>query len=102
MVLGFSAKVSMLYDNRGPDIEESSTTTTTTKRSSSAYKEQISQTNASAAVESIRPEVFDSSSYGSIAEMKKSANMNESDANKVLLDTEKKRINTARNDKYPT
>jgi hypothetical protein len=30
-----------------------------------------------------------------MAEMKKSANMNESDANKVLLDTEKKRINTA-------
>ena len=99
MVLGFSAKVSMLYDNRGPDIEESSFTTTTRKRSSSAYKEQISKTNASAAVESIRPEVFDSSS---MAEMKKSANMNESDANKVLLDTEKKRINTARNDKYPT
>jgi hypothetical protein len=99
MVLGFSAKVSMLYDNRGPDIEESSTTTTTTtKRSSSAYKEQISKTNASAAVESIRPEVFDSSSYGSMAEMKKSANMNESDADKVLLDTEKK----IRNDKYPT
>jgi hypothetical protein len=55
---------------------------------SSSYeynKEQISNTASAAAIENIPPEVFDSSSYDSMAEIKKSATMNESEANRVLL-----------------
>ena len=61
--------------------------TTKMASSPSANKEQTSNTNAAA--ENIPPEVFDSSTYDSMAEIKKSASMNESEANKVFLDTEK-------------
>jgi hypothetical protein len=60
---------------------------TTKMASSSEDKEQTS--NTSEATENIPPEVFDSSTYDSMAKIKKSASMNESDANKVFLDTEK-------------
>jgi hypothetical protein len=58
-----------------------------TSSSYSADKEQISNRNTttSAAAENITPEVFDSSTYDSIAEIRKSATMDESETNKVFL-----------------
>ncbi|HEY9492525.1 MAG TPA: hypothetical protein VIP56_11110, partial [Nitrososphaeraceae archaeon] len=70
-----------------------SSSSSTTTSSSSADKEQTSKTNTTtnaAATESIPPEVFDSSIYDSMTEIKRSATMNESEAKKVFLDTEKK------------
>jgi uncharacterized protein DUF892 len=81
------ANAPAMFAKLWPEIEESSSTTTVSS-SSSVGKEQTSNTNAAA--ESIPPEVFDSSSYDSMAEIKKSASMNESEANKGFLDTEKK------------
>jgi DNA anti-recombination protein RmuC len=43
-----------------------------------------------AATEEIPPEVFDSSTYNSMTDLKTSATMRESEANKVLLDSENK------------
>jgi ferritin-like metal-binding protein YciE len=78
------ANVPAMFAKLWPEIGESSSSTTVS--SSSADKEQTSN----AAAESIPPEVFDSSTYDSMAEIKKSASMNESETNKVFLDTEKK------------
>jgi ferritin-like metal-binding protein YciE len=90
------ANAPAMFAKLWPHIAESSSSqscpSNTTKMASSSYeynKEQISNT-ASAAAENIPPEVFDSSTYDSMAEIKKSATMNESEANRVLLDTEKK------------
>ena len=82
------ANAPAMFAKLWPKIEESSSTTTMTSSSYSADKEQIS--NASAAAENIPPEVFDSSTYDSIAEIKKSATMDESETNKVFSDTKKK------------
>jgi ferritin-like metal-binding protein YciE len=82
------ANAPAMFAKLWPEIEESSTTTTMTSSSYSADKEQIS--NASAAAENIPPEVFDSSTYDSIAEIRKSATMDESETNKVFSDTEEK------------
>ena len=78
------ANAPAMFAKLWPEIGESSSSTTVS--SSSADKEQTSN----AAAESIPPEVFDSSTYDSMAEIKKSASMNESETNKVFLDTEKK------------
>ncbi|HET7345514.1 MAG TPA: DUF892 family protein [Nitrososphaeraceae archaeon] len=83
------ANAPAMFAKLWPQIEDSSTTTTT-MTTSSADKEQTSKTTASnAAAENIIPEVFDSSTYDSMTEIKKSASMNEGEINKVLLDTEK-------------
>jgi ferritin-like metal-binding protein YciE len=84
------ANAPAMFAKLWPEIEESSSASTTTMTSSSysADKEQI--WNASAAAENIPPEVFDSSTYDSIAEIKKSATMDENETNKVFSDTEKK------------
>ena len=84
------ANAPAMFAKLWPEIEDSSSTTTS---SSSADKEQTSKTNTTtnaAATESIPPEVFDSSIYDSMTEIKRSATMNESEAKKVFLDTEKK------------
>ena len=85
------ANAPAMFAKLWPEIEDSSSTTTMTSSSSSAVKEQISKTNTtSTATENITPEVFDSSTYDSMTEIKKSATLNESETNKVFLDTEKK------------
>ena len=87
------ANAPAMFAKLWPQIEESLSSSTTTSSSSSAYKEQTSKTNTTtnaAATESIPPEVFDSSTYDSMTEIKKSATLNESETNKVFLDTEKK------------
>jgi len=86
------ANAPAMFAKLWPQIEESLSSTTTSS-SSSADKEQTSKTNTTtnaAATESIPPEVFDSSIYDSMTEIKRSATMNESEAKKVFLDTEKK------------
>jgi hypothetical protein len=87
------ANAPAMFAKLWPQIEDSSPTTTAMRSSSySADKEQISKTNTTSTVatENITPEVFDSSTYDSMTEIKKSATMNESETNKVFLDTEKK------------
>jgi ferritin-like metal-binding protein YciE len=86
------ANAPAMFAKLWPEIEDSSSSTTTmTSSSSSVVKEQISKTNTtSTATENITPEVFDSSTYDSMTEIKKSATLNESETNKVFLDTEKK------------
>src|SRR6187200_637176 len=88
------ANAPAMFAKLWPEIEESlSSSSTTTSSSSSADKEQTSKTNTTtnaAATESIPPEVFDSSIYDSMTEIKRSATMNESEAKRVFLDTEKK------------
>jgi DNA anti-recombination protein RmuC len=56
---------------------------------SSAEKEKTTKTDAAATGET-PPEVFDSSTYDSMTDLKTSATMNESEANKVLSDIENK------------
>jgi ferritin-like metal-binding protein YciE len=87
------ANAPAMFAKLWPQIEESLSSSSTTTSSSSADKEQTSKTNTTtnaAATESIPPEVFDSSIYDSMTEIKRSATMNESEAKKVFLDTEKK------------
>ena len=86
------ANAPAMFAKLWPEIEDSSTTTTMRSSSYSADKEQISKTNTTSTVatENITPEVFDSSTYDSMTEIKKSATLNESETNKVFLDTEKK------------
>jgi Domain of unknown function (DUF892) len=90
------ANAPAMFAKLWPEIEDSSPTTTTMRSSSShsADKEQISKTNTTitVATENITPEVFDSSTYDSMTEIKKSATLNESETNKVFLDTEKKEL----------
>ncbi|MFL6423083.1 MAG: hypothetical protein ACJ71R_05785 [Nitrososphaeraceae archaeon] len=56
---------------------------------SSTGKEKTKKTDAAAATGET-PEVFDSSTYDSMTDLKTSATMNESETNKVLSDTEDK------------
>src|SRR5437763_512149 len=72
------ANAPAMFAKLWPEIEDSSSSTTTmTSSSSSAVKEQISKTNTtSTATENITPEVFDSSTYDSMTEIKKSATLN--------------------------
>jgi len=44
--------------------------------------------DAASSTEEVPPEVFDSSTYDSMTDLKTSATMNESEVNKVLSDTE--------------
>jgi ferritin-like metal-binding protein YciE len=93
MFIWLRANAPAMFAKLWPEIEESLSSSTTTSSSSSADKEQTSKTNTTtnaAATESIPPEVFDSSIYDSMTEIKRSATMNESEAKKVFLDTEKK------------
>jgi ferritin-like metal-binding protein YciE len=83
------ANAPAMFAKLWPQIEESLSSSSTTMTSSSEYKEQTSNTT-SVATENITPEVFDSSTYHSMTEIKKSSTMNESEANRVLLGTEKK------------
>jgi ferritin-like metal-binding protein YciE len=87
------ANAPAMFAKLWPQIGKSSSSqpypsNTTKMASSSEDKEQTS--NTSETTENIPPEVFDSSTYDSMAEIKKSASMNESETNKVFLDTEKK------------
>jgi ferritin-like metal-binding protein YciE len=82
------ANAPAMFAKLWPEIEES-LSSSSTRMTSSEYKEQTSNTT-SVATENITPEVFDSSTYHSMTEIKKSSTMNESEANRVLLDTEKK------------
>jgi ferritin-like metal-binding protein YciE len=93
MFIWLRANAPAMFAKLWPQIEESLSSSSTTTSSSSADKEQTSKTNTTtnaAATESIPPEVFDSSIYDSMTEIKRSATMNESEAKKVFLDTEKK------------
>jgi ferritin-like metal-binding protein YciE len=83
------ANAPAMFAKLWPQIEESLSSSSTTMTSSSEYKEQTSNTTT-VATENITPEVFDSSTYHSMTEIKKSSTMNESEANRVLLGTEKK------------
>jgi DNA anti-recombination protein RmuC len=53
---------------------------------SSSTEKEKTKTDAAAATEEIPPEVFDSSIYDSMTDLKTSSTMNESEVNKVLSD----------------
>jgi hypothetical protein len=50
----------------------------------------IKPDTAASSTQEVHPEVFDSSTYDSMTDLKTSATMNEDEANKVLSDTENK------------
>jgi hypothetical protein len=56
--------------------------------SDNTEKERGTGKTDTAAREDVPPEVFDSSTYDSMTDLKTSATMNEDEANKVLSDTE--------------
>jgi ferritin-like metal-binding protein YciE len=88
------ANAPAMFAKLWPEVEESSSSqsypSNTTKMASSSSEGKEQTSNTTSAAENIPPEVFDSSTYDSMAEIKKSASMNESEANKVFFDTEKK------------
>jgi hypothetical protein len=57
---------------------------------SSKEKDKISKSDVASTTQDTLPEVFDSSTYNSMTDLKSSATMNESETNKVLSDTEDK------------
>ena len=58
--------------------------------SDNTEKEKVTIKTDTAAREDVPPEVFDSSTYDSMTDLKTSATMNESEVNKVLSDIENK------------
>ena len=59
--------------------------------SDNTEKDEVTTNTDTAAREDIPQEVFDSSTYDSMTDLKTSAAMNEDEANKVLSDTENKK-----------
>ena len=58
--------------------------------SDNTEKDEVTTKTDAAAREDVPPEVFDSSTYDSMTDLKTSAAMNEDEANKVISDTENK------------
>src|SRR5919199_640960 len=77
MVHGFSNKL-IIYDNNVINMSDN------------AEKDEVTTNTDNAAREDVPQEVFDSSTYNSMTDLKTSATMEEDEANKVLSDTENK------------